>query len=293
MESATLKQAPWPAPAKLNRFLRILGRRPDGYHRLQTIFQFIDRCDFLSFALRSDGAIEREGEVSGVEPAADLTVRAARLLQQHCGKTAVGVTIRIEKHLPLGGGLGGGSSDAATTLVALNHYWKVGLSLVQLAELGVQLGADVPVFVQGQAAWAEGIGEQLTPVELDEPWFVALTPACAVVTATVFNDPDLTRDSQPITITNFATGDIGNDCEAVVYRRYPLVAEAAAWLSRYAKARLTGTGACVFAAFPDQSAAERVIAQLPRQLAGFVSRGLNHSPLHERLRNETAVVVTD
>jgi 4-diphosphocytidyl-2-C-methyl-D-erythritol kinase len=286
MESAYL--ITWPAPGKLNRFLRILGRRPDGYHRLQTVFQFIDRCDYLSFEPRSDGLICREGEIAGVQPDSDLAVKAAHLLRRIHGEAALGVTIRIEKCLPLGSGLGGGSSDAATTLVALNHCWGCGLNLEQLAQLGLRLGADVPVFVHGRAAWAEGVGEQLTPIELDEPWFLVLTPACTVSTAAVFNDPHLTRDSQPVRITKFLISDIGNDCEAVVYERYPGVAAAARWLSQYARAQLTGTGACVFAAFPDRQAADRLVAQLPEQLSGFVTRGLNRSPLHERLGGEVA-----
>jgi 4-diphosphocytidyl-2-C-methyl-D-erythritol kinase len=284
MELATLA-APWPAPAKLNRFLHIVGRRADGYHLLQTVFQFIDRCDYLSFKLRPDGRIDREGEVAGVVIDNDLTVRAARLLQQVCGVTA-GVTIRLEKHLPLGGGLGGGSSDAATTLVALNHYWQTGLSLERLTELGLRLGADIPVFITGHAAWAEGVGEQLTPIDLDEPWFVVLVPPCSVATRAVFNDSKLTRDSLPIKITDFVAGVGGNDCEAVVFRRYPAVAAAAAWLSQHGRVRLTGTGACVFAAFPDRLSAAQVMAQLPQGVAGFIARGLNRSPLPERLRRE-------
>jgi 4-diphosphocytidyl-2-C-methyl-D-erythritol kinase len=277
---------PWPAPAKLNRFLHIVGRRADGYHRLQTVFQFIDRCDYLSLAVRADGLIRRQGEVSGVPAEDDLTVRAACLLQQTCG-VSQGVTITIDKRLPLGGGLGGGSSDAATTLVALNQYWQTGLSTEQLAALGLQLGADVPVFVHGRAAWAEGVGERLTPLaDLDEPWFVVLVPACTVATGAVFKDPELTRNSQPITIHDCVAGNVGNDCEAVVYRRYPEVAAAAQWLTGYGQARLTGTGACVFAAFADQRAAEQVIARLPTALSGFLARGLNRSPLQERLQQE-------
>ena len=274
---------PWPAPAKLNRFLHVVGRRPDGYHLLQTIFQFIDICDYLSFAVREDGRIEREGDVPGVAAAADLTVRAARLLQQAAGIRR-GATIRIDKRLPLGGGLGGGSSDAATTLVALNHYWRAGLSTPELAQLGGRLGADLPVFVHGHAAWAEGIGDQLTFVEPDQRWFVVVTPPCAVPTGVIFNDPKLTRNTQPIKISNFVENDAGNDCEALVFRQYPVVAAAAAWLSRYGKARLTGTGACVFAPFPDREAAARVLAELPAGLTGFAARGLNVSPLQSRLR---------
>lgn len=276
----------WPAPAKLNLLLRIVGRRADGYHLLQTVFQFLDRCDWLKFALRDDGRIERASEVPGVPADADLTVRAARLLQRATG-VRQGATLHIAKHLPMGGGLGGGSSDAATVLVALNHYWRTGLSAAELAELGLTLGADVPVFVQGRAAWAEGVGERLTALEPAESWFVVLTPNCHVATGTVFGDPELTRNSPPITISDFMSGAAGgNDCQAVVYRRYPEVAAAAAWLARYGQARLTGTGACVFAAFPDATSARRVLECLPPGLSGFVACGRNRSPLCERLARE-------
>lgn len=274
--------AAWPAPAKLNLMLRIVGRRPDGYHQLQTVFQFLDRCDWLWFTPREDSVIRRLGTVANVPIEADLIMRAARLLQQATGARA-GATLRISKNLPLGGGLGGGSSDAATTLVALNHYWQTGLNLNELAELGLQLGADVPVFVRGQAAWAEGVGERLTPIELPEPAFLVLTPQCHVATGAVFADPELTRNSTPITIFDFLKGIGGNDCEAVVYRRYPEVAAAAAWLGQYGQARLTGTGACVFAAFPDAVEARRLLDQLPSGYTGFVARGCNRSSLHERL----------
>jgi 4-diphosphocytidyl-2-C-methyl-D-erythritol kinase len=277
--------AAWPAPAKLNRFLHIVGRRADGYHLLQTIFQFIDRCDYLSFAIQPDGLIARQGEVAGVAATEDLVTKTAHLLQKTCGVTQ-GVIITLDKRLPIGGGLGGGSSDAATTLVALNYYWRTGLSLEQLATLGLQLGADVPVFVGGRAAWGEGVGEQLTPIALDEPWFVVLTPACSVSTALIFNDSQLTRNSRPITIHDFIAGKASNDCTAVVYRRYPEIAAAANWLSRFSKSYLTGTGACVFAPFPDRQAAQAVIKQLPSSVSGFVTRGLNRSPLHERLQRE-------
>lgn len=276
----------WPAPAKLNRFLHIVGRRADGYHLLQTVFQFIDRCDYLTFTIRADGLIQRRGEIAGVPAEDDLSLRAARLLQQS-GGVRQGVTIAIDKRLPLGGGLGGGSSDAATTLVALDHYWRTGLTTAELATLGLELGADVPVFVHGQAAWAEGVGERLTPLEeLDEPWFVVLAPPCTVATRAVFGDPKLTRDSQPVTIRDFVAGKVRNDCEGVVYERYPAVAAAARWLGGYGQTRLTGTGACVFATFADRPAAERVLARLPPSLPGFVARGLNRSPLRERLRRE-------
>ena len=290
MDAVTPDPAAWPAPAKLNLMLRIVGRRADGYHLLQTVFQFLDRGDWLWFEPRDDRLIERAGAVPGVPAEADLVVRAARLLQQTAG-VRQGATIRIAKRLPLGGGLGGGSSDAATTLVALNHRWRTGLTLAELAELGLKLGADVPVFIHGQAAWAEGVGERLTPLDLAEPWFVVLVPACPVATGAVFNDPDLTRNSPPITITDFVAGAGGNDCEAVVYRRYPEVAAAARWLAQFSLARLTGTGACVFAAFPDGPSAERVLARLPAGWTGFMARGCNRSPLHEHLARRRAVSI--
>ena len=282
MDAVTLDSAAWPAPAKLNLMLRIVGRRADGYHLLQTIFQFLDCCDWLWFEPRTDGVITRHGELFDVPPEADLTVRAARLLQQTTG-IGRGALIRIDKRLPMGGGLGGGSSDAATTLVALNHYWRTGLTLTELAELGLRLGADVPVFVHGRAAWGEGVGERLTPLDLEEPWFVVLAPACHVATGAVFGDSELTRNSSLITMIDFMMGAGGNDCEAVVYRRYPEVAAAAAWLARHGPTRLTGTGACVFASFPSAGRAQYVLDRLPPGWKGFVARGRNRSPLHERL----------
>ncbi len=288
MDALNPDTAAWPAPAKLNRMLRIVGRRADGYHLLQTVFQFLDRGDRLWFEPRSDGLILRANEISGVPAEADLIVRAARLLQSVTG-THQGATIRVDKRLPMGGGLGGGSSDAATALIALNDQWRTGLTLTELAALGLKLGADVPVFIHGRAAWAEGVGERLTPVDLDEPWFVVLVPACQVVTGAVFNDPELTRNSPPITITDFMRGIGGNACEAVVYRRYPEVAAAAAWLTQYGITRLTGTGACVFAAFADESAAERVLAQMPQGWNGFVARGYNRSPLHTHRARQSAI----
>jgi 4-diphosphocytidyl-2-C-methyl-D-erythritol kinase len=252
---------------------------------LQTVFQFLDRCDFLHFRVRRDGAITRQGDVPGVDPGDDLTVRAARLLQETCG-ISLGAAVHIDKRLPAGGGLGGGSSDAATTLVALNHYWRAGMSVDELARLGLKLGADVPVFVQGHAAWGEGVGEQLTPIDLDEPWFVVVTPPRPVATGEIFADPQLTRNSEPITIADFVAGKGGNDCEPVVYRRYPEIAAAANWLSLHGEARLTGTGGCVFAYFRDKTAAEGVLEQLPDGFGGFVARGVNRSPLYQRLRSE-------
>ncbi len=275
----------WPAPAKLNLFLHITGRREDGYHLLQTVFQFLDFGDRLRFQLRNDGRVQRLNALPGVTPDQDLVVRAARLLQQTCGK-AQGVDIEVDKRLPMGGGLGGGSSDAATTLVALNQLWQCGLDEAALAELGLSLGADVPVFIHGQAAWAEGVGEQLTPVDLPEPWFVVLCPPITVSTAEVFSAPQLRRDCPPITIRDFlAGGDDHNVCEPLVRARYPEVDAALRDLEAFAPARMTGTGACVFAAFNEQTAARRAHEVLARKWPGFVARGMNTSPLRQVLNN--------
>ena len=275
----------WPAPAKLNLMLRVTGRRPDGYHELQTVFQFLDLADRLDFRLREDGVIRRETPLPGVAEEADLCLRAARLLQQEAG-VGQGVEIRLHKHLPMGGGLGGGSSDAASVLVALNRLWGCGLDEAALAALGLRLGADVPVFVRGRAAWAEGVGERLEPVELERPWYLVLLPPCHVSTAEVFAAPELTRNSAPITIRAFIAGDRRNDCLPVVRSRYPEIAQAIDWLGQFGEARLTGTGACVFAAFPERAQAEALLADRPPGLDGWVARGLNRSPLLERLARE-------
>ena len=275
----------WPAPAKLNLMLRVLGRRPDGYHLLQTVFQFIDRCDWLRIEVRRDAELRSSG-VPGLEPGRDLTLRAARALQDATG-CRLGAEIRVDKHLPMGGGLGGGSSDAATTLVALNRLWGLDLPVDALARIGLGLGADVPVFVRGQAAWGEGVGESLSPVELPEPWYLVLVPSEQVSTAAVFAHPQLTRDSVPITLRDFFSGERGNDCLAVVRRDWPDVARALDWLDAESGApgggRLTGTGACCFAELPSRDAALDAAKRLPGDLEGFVARGVNRSPLLDRL----------
>jgi 4-diphosphocytidyl-2-C-methyl-D-erythritol kinase len=275
-------QGPWPAPAKLNLFLHITGRRDDGYHTLQTVFQFLDHADQLYFHLREDAAIRRFGGPPGVSAEADLCVRATRLLQEATG-IRTGVDIYNEKRLPAGAGLGGGSSDAATTLWVLNRLWAAGLEPARLAELGLRLGADVPVFLFGRAAWAEGVGEVLTPIDPPRPWYLVINPAVSVSTAAVFSDPELTRDSPRMTIRDFLSGGGRNDCEAVVRRRHPGVAAALDWLNRFSPARMTGTGACVFAAFATQAEAQAVGRQLPAGWTGFVARGVNRSPLHEAM----------
>lgn len=277
----------WPAPAKLNLMLRVLGRRDDGYHELQTVFQFLRVSDSLDFRVRPDGRVLRLTDVPGLAQGDDLIVRAARLLQQSAAVGA-GADIRVVKRLPMGGGLGGGSSDAATVLVALNRLWHCGLDQEQLARLGLALGADVPVFVHGHAAWAEGVGECFEPIDLAEPWFLVLIPPCHVSTAAVFQDPQLTRDSSRITIRAFVAGDIRNDCLPVVRKRHPEVAQALDWLGEFAEARLTGTGACVFAGFETQEAAQQVLGHLPEGMRGFVAHGMNRSPLLERLAEQSA-----
>jgi 4-diphosphocytidyl-2-C-methyl-D-erythritol kinase len=289
--SRTLGDArPWPAPGKLNLFLQVVGRRPDGYHDLQTAFQFIDLHDSLRFFERPGGGVERLVGIPGVPAETDLVVRAARLLaeqaQRRGGKAPRGIAIELEKRLPVGGGVGGGSSDAATVLVALNELWSVGLTVDELAGLGLGLGADVPVFVRGHAAWAEGVGERLTPVDFPEPVFVLVQPDAAVSTAEVFKAPELTRDSPVTTIGGFLQAGGRNDCEPVVRARYPRVAAALDWLAGFAPSRLTGTGACVFAALPDAASAASVVAQVPAPWRAWVTRGLNRSPLLDRLEDE-------
>jgi 4-diphosphocytidyl-2-C-methyl-D-erythritol kinase len=276
----------WPAPAKINLFLRVVGRRPDGYHLLQTVFQFLDYGDAIRVTPRDDGAIRLTDPIPGVPEHRDLAVRAAALLKQVTG-VSLGADISVEKHLPMGAGLGGGSSDAATTLLALNRLWELNLPEARLAELGLQLGADVPVFVHGRAGWAEGVGERLTPLDLPEPWYVVVVPPCHVSTAEIFAAPELTRNAPPLTIAAFLSGAGGNDCEAVVCRRHPEVGRALAWLSGYAPARMSGTGSAVFAAFADEALARGVAGAVPAPWAGLTARGCNRSPLHERMTKAT------
>ena len=287
MSGATGAHTHWPAPAKLNLFLHVTARRADGYHELQTLFQLIDLCDQVTLAVREDGLIERLAGAAGVAPREDLAVRAAEALQQASG-CRLGASIGIRKRIPLGGGLGGGSSDAATVLLALNELWGCGLSRPELSVLGGRLGADVPVFIGGSSAWAEGTGERLTPVELPEAWYVIVHPAVHVPTAEVFQSPELTRNSPLITIRAFFDSGGRNDCEPVVRAQFPQVAEALEWLGRYAPARLTGTGACVFAACASAADAERIAARVPDRWRSFVARGLNTSPLLEQLEARTA-----
>ena len=270
------------APAKLNLMLHVTGRRADGYHLLETVFQFIDLADSLEFGLRDDGVIARHG-ANPVPAEADLVLRAARLLADRAADGGPGVDIRVEKRIPIGGGLGGGSSDAATCLHALNRLWGLGLTLDELAEIGLGIGADVPVFVRGRAAWASGIGEVLEAVELAEPWYLVIDPGVAVSTAAVFASRELTRNCDPSTIRAFLRGSGSNVCEPVVRGLYPAVAEALDWLRSERDAQLSGTGGCIFAAFDSHAQAETVKLRVPRKWNAWLARGFNLSPLHRQL----------
>ncbi|MCX2800716.1 4-(cytidine 5'-diphospho)-2-C-methyl-D-erythritol kinase [Microbulbifer thermotolerans] len=280
-----------PAPAKLNLFLRILGRRADGYHQLQTLFQLLDFGDVLEFERRNHKAVSVECDGLDIPLQDNLIFRAAQLLQQATGCDK-GAYIRLQKNLPQGGGIGGGSSDAATALLGLNHLWDCGLTLEQLATLGRQLGADVPVFVRGRTAWAEGIGEILTPATTETRHYLVLMPDCQVSTAAIFSDPRLTRDSPAIKLAHLREGDLnsqwlerhsGNDCQALVETLYPQVREAREWLQQFAKVQLTGTGACVFGVFESKQSATEVFAELPGKWSGFVASGVQVSPTHRQL----------
>jgi 4-diphosphocytidyl-2-C-methyl-D-erythritol kinase len=272
----------WPAPAKLNLFLHVTGRRGDGYHELQTLFQFLDICDLLYITPRGDGRILRTVDLPGIGAERDLALRAARLLQRASG-CGLGAELRLDKRIPVGAGLGGGSSDAATALVALNRLWNLGFTTDELAALGLGLGADVPVFVRGHAAWAEGIGDRLKRVELDEPWFLVVVPPVAVSTAEIFGAAELVRDCPPITLENFRSGSARNICEPVTVARYPQVGAALAWLRRHGDAAMSGTGASVFLRLPARAQAEALAATVPSPWTALVARGRNRSPLRDAL----------
>lgn len=268
----------WPAPAKLNLFLHVVGRRADGYHLLQTVFRFIDHGDTLRFALRPDGAIVLANPIPGVPAEADLTVRAARALRLVSGST-LGATITLEKRLPMGGGLGGGSSDAATTLIALNRLWDCGLSSSALQAIGLTLGADVPIFIHGRTAFAEGVGEQFTDVAAPPAWYLVLVPPVAVPTADIFRAADLCRTTPPLRASDWHDGVGHNDLEPVACRLFPAVAEHLAWLRRFGDARMSGSGACCFVAFASEAEALAAQKQLPAAMHGFVAKGLDIHPL--------------
>ncbi len=270
----------YPAPAKLNLFLHVVGRRADGYHLLQSAFRLINVADTVHLELRDDGRVERDRDVPGVAEDDDLTIRAARLLQGHAPAGA-GVSIRLDKRLPMGGGLGGGSSDAATVLLALNRLWQVNLSRETLQALALQLGADVPVFVFGQTAFAEGVGEVLRPLSAAPAWYVVLMPPVQVPTAAIFGALELTRDTPPLKIARFSAGIGHNDLQSVVVSRFPEVARHLEWLGRFGEARMTGSGACVFASFETEEAAHSVLRQLPDSMQGLVAQGLDKHPLYD------------
>ncbi len=276
----------WPAPAKLNLFLHITGRRPNGYHELQTVFQLLDFGDRMRLQVREDGEVQHLSPIAGVEPQHDLTVRAARLLQRHSG-CPLGVSIEIDKRIPMGGGLGGGSSDAATVLLVLNQLWQTGLDSDELADLGLSLGADVPVFVHGESAWGEGVGEQLSPAQLPEQWFFVLCPNVSIATAELFASPQLTRDARPIKIRDYLAGAGSNVFEPLVREHYPVVKEAMKWLTQVSgtQARMTGTGSSIFVAVDDEQHAQQIKATLPEQWQAFYARGINRSPLLSLLGN--------
>lgn len=281
----------WPAPAKLNLFLYITGRRPDGYHNLQTLFQFLDYGDELQIHADQSGRIQLLTPLAGVADEDNLIVRAANLLKQAALQSnrlsaSAGAQIAIEKRLPMGGGIGGGSSDAATVLVALNHLWQTGFSTEELAAMGVTLGADVPVFVHGFAAFAQGVGEELQPADPAEKWYLVAHPGVHISTPVVFGDPDLTRDTPARSLSALLASPFANDCEAVVRKRFREVDELVSWLLEYAPSRLTGTGACVFAEFDTESAARQVLELAPNGVRGFVARGVNVSPLQRTLRGD-------
>ena len=269
-----------PAPAKLNLFLHIVGRRDDGYHLLQTLFRFIDFSDTLHFTSREDGVVRRTNALEGVPEEQDLCVRAARLLQQECG-CRMGVNISVEKRIPLGGGLGGGSSDAATTLLALNRLWQLGLSRQRLMQIGLSLGADVPVFILGENAFAEGVGEQLQAYALPEAWYVVLLPTVHVATAQIFAHPELTRNTISLRIRDLSLRVLKNDLQPVVCSLYPEVVRHLSWLGKFVEARMTGSGACVFAEFAGEEQAQAVLRQLPPDMRGIVVRGLPCHPLRD------------
>lgn len=279
------RQLTLPAPAKLNLFLHITGRRSDGYHLLQTAFQLLNYGDELILEVRTDEQIRLSPPLPGVADRDNLVVKAARLLQQHTD-CRLGADIILQKRLPMGGGIGGGSSDAASTLLGLNHLWGCDLDLETLAGLGLQLGADVPVFIHGRSAWAEGVGEHLTPLALPSRWFLVVIPQCTVSTAEIFSDEALTRSTPAIKIAAFLERGGRNDCEPVVRKRYPAVARALDWLSSFSPAQMTGTGACVFASFVMQHEAQQVLAQLPTEFSGFVAQGVDFSPAHRAIESD-------
>ncbi|MDQ2068737.1 4-(cytidine 5'-diphospho)-2-C-methyl-D-erythritol kinase [Natronospira bacteriovora] len=276
----------WPAPAKLNLFLHVTGRREDGFHDLQTLFQFLDWGDQLRFELRDDGVLQRRGGLVDVPESDDLVIRAADALRRAAGRPALGAVVELDKKIPSQAGLGGGSSDAATVLVALNHLWGLAFSPSRLARIGLTLGADVPVFVRGRAAWAEGRGERLSEVDLPEPWYLVVRPDCAIATGALFAHPELRRDSPAIAMEDFLAGRSRNDFQPIARALHPPVAEALEWLSDLGEARLTGTGSCVFVALASRAAGETALKTLPGRWQAWLARGRNRSPLLDALAEQ-------
>ncbi|MFP3014080.1 MAG: 4-(cytidine 5'-diphospho)-2-C-methyl-D-erythritol kinase [Arsenophonus sp.] len=275
----------WPSPAKLNLFLYIIGRRSDGYHQLQTLFQFLNYCDEITIKLREDNKIRLLTTFINVKSENNLIIRAARLLQRYCiemncNYTVKGADIYVNKRLPFGGGLGGGSSNAATTLVALNHYWKTNIDDNTLANIARHLGADVPVFIKGHSAFAQGIGDELLPVHIAEKWYLVTHPRINISTKQIFSDPQLKRNSIKYSLTELLKLQYSNDCEAIVKKRFPKVEELILWLLKYTSAHLTGTGVCVFSEFETEEDAIKVLNKVPKWVSGFVAKGVNESPLH-------------
>jgi len=280
------------APAKLNLFLHVTGRRPDGYHLLQSVFQLLDRGDLLHFSTRSDGIIRRTTEIEGVPEDADLIVRAARLLKDAAGDAALGADIAVDKRLPMGGGLGGGSSDAATVLIALNHLWQTGFTREYLMQLGLRLGADVPFFLFGRNAFAEGVGEALQAVTTPDCWYVVIEPGVSVPTAAIFSAPELTRDTKPVRIPDFSEAPVGfgrNDLQVVAARLFPPIAEAIAWLGKFGAARMTGSGACVFCGFAQEQQADEVLEALrganPQNWKAWKTKAIERHPLSRLMQS--------
>ena len=277
----------WPAPAKLNLFLHITGQLDNGYHTLQTIFQFLDYGDSLAIDINDTAQVTLSPQVEGVPLEDNLIYRAAMLLKP-MAKDNLGADITLNKILPMGAGLGGGSSNAATTLVALNYLWDINLPLEELATIGLSLGADVPIFVQGFAAFAQGVGEDLTPVSPPQPYYLVIWPGVAVSTQAIFQAPELPRNTPSLTIEQLSTAKLGNDCQEITKNRHPMVASALDWLVEYAPAKMTGTGSCVFGEFKSEQAARQALEKLPKTMHGFVAKGINTSPLAQKLAQATS-----
>ncbi|AIF98567.1 4-(cytidine 5'-diphospho)-2-C-methyl-D-erythritol kinase [Alteromonas australica] len=289
--TVTVNKDWWPSPAKLNLFLHILGRYDNGYHKLQSLFQMLDYGDKLAFDINHTGTIAMSTPLKGVKDEDNLIIRAAKLLAAQT-KTKLGAHISLEKCLPMGGGIGGGSSNAATTLVALNALWGTRLSVHQLADIGLQLGADVPIFVRGETSFAEGVGEQITPAPQPEQWFLVANPNVHISTGEIFTAQELTRNTPSMDWADYKFEETRNDCQQLVVNRYPEVAKLLQWLVHYAPSRMTGTGACVFAPFSDESLANDVQGKLPSSWQSFVAKGVNRSPLLEKLEKYNSVNAT-